>query len=74
MKGLIVSVAFLCIFLWGVLPLVDTNVTSNSILKNIDANVYIYTEIEIKNDWSVDDAILESLHTKERYKKTGKEI
>jgi hypothetical protein len=53
MKKLMASVVFLCIFLWGVLPLVNTNVTNNSLLKNIDANAYIYSEIEIKNDWSV---------------------
>ncbi|WNL27654.1 hypothetical protein QUR76_08680 [Arcobacter cryaerophilus gv. pseudocryaerophilus] len=57
MAKLIISSTFLLIFIWGILPLINTNVTNNSLSKNIDANVYIYSEIEIKEDWSIDNDI-----------------
>jgi len=43
---LVFSVVFI------ILPSLDIGIINNNIEKNIEANVYLYTEIEIKKEWS----------------------
>ncbi len=35
-----------------ILPSLDIGIINHNIKKNIEANVYLYTEIEIKKEWS----------------------
>lgn len=35
-----------------ILPKLSIGIINNNIEKNIEANVYLYTEVEIKKEWS----------------------
>jgi len=38
--------------IWMILPNLNINLIEHNIKKGIDANVYLYTELEIKKEWS----------------------
>ena len=39
-------------FVFFILPRLNIDIINHNIAKNIEANVYLYTEIEIKKEWS----------------------
>lgn len=49
---LVFNIYIIIFFIWGVLPNLNIGLVDNNIKKEIEANVYIYTEIEIKDEWS----------------------
>lgn len=40
-------------FIYIILPSFNLDLINNNIKKDIDANVYLYTEINIEKEWSV---------------------
>lgn len=54
-KGLY-SLFFSIFIVWNlvfyILPRLNIDIINHNINKNIEANVYLYTEIEIKKEWS----------------------
>ena len=54
-KGLyffLVNIFVVLSFVFYILPKLNIEIINHNIHKDIDANVYLYTEIEIKKEWS----------------------
>jgi uncharacterized membrane protein len=50
---LVLNIFVISIVVFMILPNFNLKLINNNITKDIDANVYLYTEIEIENDWGV---------------------
>jgi|GEM_PF-5908286 hypothetical protein len=50
---LVLNIFVISIVVFMILPNFNLKLINNNITKDIDANVYLYTEIEIENEWSV---------------------
>lgn len=49
---LIINILLIFSVVFIILPSLDIGIINNNIKKNIEANVYLYTEIEIQKEWS----------------------
>jgi len=49
---LLLSILIVVSVVFGILPRLNIKLINHNIEKGIDANVYLYTEIEIKKEWS----------------------
>lgn len=52
MKKMILFLFMLIFILYLILPRIDTEVTGNNLDKDVNANVYTYTEVESVDKWS----------------------
>ena len=49
---LILSIACIIGVIFGVMPNVNLDLINNNIKKDIEANIYFYSEFNIKKEWS----------------------
>ena len=50
---LISNIFIIIIFIWFIMPNLNIALINNNIKKDIEANAYLYTEIEIKDKWGM---------------------